>query len=457
MANASELTLHDLILARRGRLAFRVVLLIFGVALRLFFRRIETVDADLVPEGTGVIFVLNHPNGLIDPALVFVTFPRPISFLAKSTLFRIPVISFLLRTVDALPLYRRIDAGEDVYRNLRTFEVCHDLLVSGGSIALFPEGVSHNSPKLLPLKSGAARIALGAAAAAGRDDVRLSVVPVGLYYSSKTTFRSEAVIHFGQPFNVPLVAPDPDGQPPRDAVRALTSRIADALREVTLNAETDAELRTAALAGRILATTEDATESADKLAFMQRFVEIVGDDRDRERDSAFSRRLRAFGRKLTVFGLRPEHLSLAGFSRGFVIRRAFFVTWRLLLLLPVAAVGVILHFPAYRLCDLAARLITKHGEDDIISTVKVLAAIVFMPLTWLAAGVVTWYFFGWFWGVIAMPLCAACGYAALYFLEEGAELRGWARAVFFFFTSRERFLRLLVERRSLQNELKVLA
>ena len=157
-----QLTLSDLILKRRGSIAFRLALTAFGIALRLFFRRIETINADIVPEGTGVIFVLNHPNGLVDAALVFVALPRKISFLAKSTLFRVPVISFLLRTVEALPLYRRIDAGEDVSKNQRTFELCRQLLQRGGSIALFPEGISHNSPKLLPAKTGAARIALGA-------------------------------------------------------------------------------------------------------------------------------------------------------------------------------------------------------------------------------------------------------------------------------------------------------
>src|SRR5207237_10895435 len=109
-----------------------------------------------------VIFVMNHPNGLIDPALVFVALPRKISFLAKSTLFRMPVISFLLKTVDALPLYRKVDAGEDVSKNRKTFELCEQLLRSGGAIALFPEGISHNSPKLLPMKTGPARLALGA-------------------------------------------------------------------------------------------------------------------------------------------------------------------------------------------------------------------------------------------------------------------------------------------------------
>src|ERR671916_1455211 len=157
------LRLGDMILRRKGSPAQRLVQAVFSVALRLFFRRIETSRAGLVPESGALVFVLNHPNGLIDPGLVFAALPRRISFLAKSTLFRLPVVGWLLRTVEVLPLYRRADAGEDVSQNRRTFEACRRLLRRGRCIALFPEGVSHNSTKLLPVKTGAARIALGAA------------------------------------------------------------------------------------------------------------------------------------------------------------------------------------------------------------------------------------------------------------------------------------------------------
>jgi 1-acyl-sn-glycerol-3-phosphate acyltransferase len=129
---------------------------------------------------------------LIDPALVFCALPRRVSFLAKATLFRLPVIGWLMRVVEALPLYRRVDAGEDVRRNQLTFAACHDFLQQGRCIALFPEGVSHGAPHLLPLKTGAARIALGALAVAPDEAEqleRLKIVPVGLYYTAHTPFQ----------------------------------------------------------------------------------------------------------------------------------------------------------------------------------------------------------------------------------------------------------------------------
>ncbi len=454
-SNFKKLRFSGLIFNRRGSFTFRLILAAFEIALKLFFRRIESVNESAVPEKGGLIFVLNHPNGLIDPALVFVALPRKISFLAKSTLFRMPVISYLLRTVEALPLYRRIDAGEDISKNQETFELCRDLLQKSGSIALFPEGVSHNSPKLLPLKTGAARIALGAISMgtdAERPDVR--IVPVGLFYTNKTTFRSEAMLHFGEPFEVMPVALDADGQPPREAVRKLTEKIDSALREVTLNAETEAELHTANIAERIFAAGTTDNNIAERFDFLKTYVEEKGDT-DKV-DGSLRERLAKYDQKLEGFGIEAEHLSLSQFSRSFVVRQAFVQTWVLLVLLPLALVGIILHFPSYQLCKIFAKYYASHGADDIASTVKVLAAMVFMPLTWLILAIFVYIFWGWAAALLSIPAAFICGYIALYTLEEFEEMRGWAKAIWIFLTKREKFLRLFVERRELQTALKEL-
>ncbi len=451
--NYRELTLPDLILDRPGTITFRFILSIFGIALRFFFRRIETVNADVVPHGTGVIFVLNHPNGLIDPALVFVALPRKISFLAKSTLFRMPVISFLLRTVEALPLYRKIDAGEDVSKNQMTFELCRELLARGGSIALFPEGISHNSPKLLPMKTGAARIALGAAAA-GESPIEVKIVPVGLFYTSKTTFRSEALLHFGKPFTVPKIDLDDDGQPPRSAVKELTSKIEEELRDVTLNAETDAELHVAKIAEQIFATSAENENLGEKLDFLKNYVAESSGEKFTESDRVLAERLREYDARLDSFGIEPQHLSLAELTQGFVVYRAFVQTWVLLLLAPLSLFGAILHAPAYQLCKLVAYLYSRHGDDDIASTVKVLAGMVFVPFTWLIAAVILYFLSGWQLALASIPFSFLCGYIALYSLEEIEEMRGWAKAIWLFLAKKEKFLRLYVERRELREALR---
>jgi glycerol-3-phosphate O-acyltransferase/dihydroxyacetone phosphate acyltransferase len=447
-ANIKRLRLPDLILNRRGTFAFKIFLTIFAIALKLFFRRIETVNADSVPSGTGVIFVMNHPNGLVDPALVFVALPRRISFLAKSTLFKMPVISFLLKTVEALPVYRKMDAGADVSKNQETFRAAEERLRSGGSIALFPEGVSHNSPNLLPLKTGAARIALGAVSV-GDEPIDLRIVPVGLYYTNKTTFRSEVVLHFGEAFKVKKVELDESGQPPKEAVKALTSQIESAIREVTLNAETESEIHTAAMAERIFAAaSEENVNLGEKLDFKKQYVEQA------ESDPELQQKLTTFDAKLKSAGLEPEHLSLAKLPQKFVIRQAIFQTWALVMLLPLTIFGTILHFPAYQLIRLTAHLFARHGADDIASTVKVLAGMLYFPLTWIIAATALYFLSGsWMLALASIPFSFVSGYITLYSWEEATEMRGWANAIWKFLTDKEKFLRLYVERRELMTSL----
>jgi 1-acyl-sn-glycerol-3-phosphate acyltransferase len=448
-----KLSLDDLIFHRRGSFLVRLVYAVFGFALCLFFRRIELVNSENLPEKSGLIFVSNHPNALIDPALVFIALPRRIAFLAKSTLFKMPVLGFLIRAVGALPLYRRQDAGAaaDVSKNQETFNIARRLLKSGGAIALFPEGVSHNSPKLLPLKTGAARIALGAVSTGQNPaSLDLQIVPVGLFYTNKTTFRSEALLYFGEPFPVTPVELDADGQPPKEAVRRLTAQIEEALRGVTLNAESEAALSTARIAGEVFTSTTPERENlAERLALLQKFVaESSGAEENLEK------RLAEYDKKLSEHGIEPEFLALARYSKWFIFRQALRRLWRLLIFAPLAVSGAVLHFPAYQICRFLAFLQTRKGDFDMASTVKVLAGIVLMPLTWLIFAGALYFYFGWRAALVSFPFSFLCGYVALRTLEEIAELSGWTQAILLFIRRREKFLRLLAEQRRLFEKVK---
>lgn len=451
-SDSRVLRLSDMIPRRRGRLTQRLIHAVISVALRLFFRRIETSRARLVPAGGALIFVLNHPNGLIDPGLVFAALPRRISFLAKSTLFRMPVIGWLLRTVEALPLYRRADAGEDVSQNLRTFEECRRLLARGRCIALFPEGYSHNAPKLMPVKTGAARIALGASVEG------LKVVPVGLYYTSKTSFRGEALLRFGEPLDVPPVAPDKDGEPPREEVRELSARIEEALRGVTLNVETEEQLDAARKAERLFSSVYEGLNVRLPLAERFDFLRALSAQLFARLTAAkgfeeLSRRIVRHESELRRMGIAPENLSLSRHSRWYVLRHFLLRVGALLALLPLTFVGVVLHLPAYLICVLLARLFPRHGVDEIAPTVRILAAIMLMPLTWLVVAAVVFYNWRWEAALASLPVSVVCGYVALRSLEELYDMRGWFKAVLLLVRRRKLFLRLLIERRALQDEL----
>ena len=468
MRDAYVLRFRDMALRQKGTFTRRLVHLILSIALRLFFRRIEISGARFVPPDKPLIFVSNHPNGLVDPALIFCALPRRISFLAKSTLFRIPLIKFLVTAVESLPLYRRVDTKEDLTRNRITFEKCHELLGQNRCIALFPEGVSHNSTRLLPVKTGAARIALGALSVKRHDAAhdatpleRLQIVPVGLYYTSKTSFRSEALIRFGAPVEVRSLTLDAEGEPPREAVRELSNEIEAALLRVTLNVEDDEELEAVAKAQQLFSSLYESINLRQTLSaefdLRRRIAEnLLPDDDPATTENSRApllRKILEHEEELDALGINAENLSLLTHTRWIVFRHFLLRGALLLLLLPLSVPGALLHLPAFLLCDLLSRLYRRHGVDEIAPTVKILAAIALMPATWLIVAALVYFWWNWRIALLSFPWAIVCGYAAMRSLETLYDMRGWFKGVLVLFNNRRRVLRLFLERRALHQEM----
>lgn len=441
-------------------MARRIITAALRFALRVFFRRVEVAGAEGVPREGACMFVLNHPNGLVDPSFLLCFAPRRVSFLAKSTLFKMPVIGWLCRVMEAIPVYRHQDTGEDVSKNRETFRLAHELLTRGGTIGVCPEGVSHSEPSLRPLKTGTARIALGAASAAG-GRLRLKIVPAGLYYTAKTSFRSGALLYFGEPLPVAPVETDAAGEPSREAVRELSERVAEALREVTLNAEHHEALKVVARAERIFSAEEDEDGEEGpslerELRRRRRFVEgyAVMREREPERVATLEARIRRYEEELEQAGFDdPRELSEAprrARPLHLLSRAALFAVAS-----PPAAAGWLAHYPAY---TLAGYLATKFSGsyDDILSTFKIIAALLLFPLTWLALGGAAWWLWGWPAALGVMLVAPLLGYVALRYMEEFDRFVAGVSAALFFLTERRFFRHLLAERRAIRREILAL-
>lgn len=423
-------------------------------ALRIYFQRIEVTGLEHVPRDTPVIFVLNHPNALVDPVFLLCLAPRRVSFLAKAPLFRMPVIGYLVKALDSLPVYRRQDEGEDVTKNQETFIAARTLLAGGGTIGICPEGVSHDEPGLRPIKTGAARISL--AAVSTGEVSNLKIVPAGLYYTSKTSFRSDALLYFGTPIDVEPVALEPDGTPPREAVRLLSRKIEQALREVILDAKHKEELQTTARAERIFSSASyDASNDSlkDELRLQQRFIKAYSllQAHQPERLRKLELRMMRFEEELNQAGVDPDELSPPGSTlRVFmsIVRRSILF----LLMLGPAIIGTITHYPAYKLGGYLATRISR-DSDDVISTVKIISAMLLFPLTWLLVAVVVYAAFGWIAALSSFVMIPFCGYVAIVFFEELDKSVAGVRVLTFFLVRRRFFVRLLAERKAIRNEI----
>ncbi len=414
----------------------------FNFVLHLFFKKIRVAGAGRVPANRAVVLVANHENALLDPLLLLVASGRPVRFLAKAPLFHHPLVSPFLRLLKALPVYRRQDEGSDMARNLATFEACEHLLLEGEAMALFPEGVSRDEPRLAPLKTGAARI-LGRSFARGARPVLL---PAGLLYTAKSTFRSEVEVRFGIP--IPYEDLPWNGGEDPAAVQALTERIREALHALSLNADRWEDIRflegIRGLALEMAGIPEGSLPEGEVLqGLVKRYYRARLECPTLLH--ALVARAKAYLRALDLLGLRDEDV-----ARDAPFASALAYTWKRLAVIvlgyPFALFGWLFNFLPYFAVGRSALLAAK-GHDT-IATYKLYGGVVLFPLLYGLQGAILWQLAGPWLAVAAVLLGAASGLWALHYYDLRAKFVHLAAAAITLRTQRhtaERLRRLRAE------------
>ena len=124
---------------------------------KLFFKiynRLEVYGIDNIPRGMQVIAAANHAS-YVDPPLIGGVFPGRLRFLAKESLFRVPLLGFFIRSLGVIPVKR-----EDGQKAGAVMKNLLALLDSGESVILFPEGTRSSDGRLKPLEAGVAYLSV---------------------------------------------------------------------------------------------------------------------------------------------------------------------------------------------------------------------------------------------------------------------------------------------------------
>ncbi len=199
-------------------------------ALLLYYPRIEVEGRERIPPTGPVLFVANHPNSLMDPAVISFTAQRPVHFFAKAPLFDVPVFGALMRALGMVPAYRGQDDRASVRKNLETLELGAKYLVRGEAVGIFPEGKTHDREGLEQVRTGAARIA----ASAVQGGAALVIVPLGLNFERKERFRSSIWVRVGEPIDAAQIFREQAGEE-RKAMRRLTEEIDARLKQAVVH------------------------------------------------------------------------------------------------------------------------------------------------------------------------------------------------------------------------------
>ncbi|HEX6289585.1 MAG TPA: lysophospholipid acyltransferase family protein [Herpetosiphonaceae bacterium] len=130
---------------------YRLTHNIFAPPLAAYFH-LQSQGVEHIPETGAVVLACNHLSNL-DPVLLAVACPRPINYLAKIELFRVPILGALIRRYGAIPLRRSASDPEAI-------RLAEQVLEQQQLLALFPEGTRSRTGQLKPFRFGAARLAL---------------------------------------------------------------------------------------------------------------------------------------------------------------------------------------------------------------------------------------------------------------------------------------------------------
>ena len=405
---------------------YALIVAFLRLVTRIFFRTVEVVGTEHVPAGGPVIFVGNHPNSLIDPVMILTTCGRRVSFAAKDTLFASPFLRPFLAATGAVPIKRKMDHAAGPLDNTAAFDALFAVLEQGGAFGIFPEGISHTSSELAPLKTGAARIALGAA----EKGIPVRIVPSGLIYKKRERMRGRVLVQFGKPLDIDAAELAAWKEDPRAAAQALTTRIDHALRLQTVNAPDFETLRVLDGARRLYEPSTLRLSLAEQGEVVRRFVDHWQRLRDEPEVAALYRDVEVYLQELRVLGVNDPLLE-RGVSRmqwlGRIVRHLFLV----LVLAPFALPGIVLHAPVLLGAVVAGDGLTD--RKDVVATVKMITAAVMVLVAYLAAGALVFFLLDFPYDVIFAPLTIVAllvsGWATIRVLEQQTVLR---RAIWVF-------------------------
>jgi 1-acyl-sn-glycerol-3-phosphate acyltransferase len=424
-----------------------------------FFKAVEVRHPERVPVRGPVLLCINHPNNLIDSLLVGAVLPRKVHYLASATLFRHPLLARFLRRCGAIPVYRRQDDPARMDRNVEMFAAVLAALREGRLVGIYPEGTTHAEARVQRIKTGAARIALGyeAERQAGAE---LAVLPVGLSFEARKSFRSRVLVAFGPPVPVaPQLAVYRDD--PAKAVEGLTTRIQWAMEAQVVHAEridgadlvrAVEELYGGELVKRLQAERGLRPREIDPLRLARAIDEAVAHfrARDPERVERIWQRIQAYRAMLATYRVRDQAVQ-ARLDRPPAARRLR-ASGVATLALPLFAFGAAVNGLPYLVPRWLARRLARKETD--YATVRLLASVVAFPLFWALQTWLVWRLAGAGWALGFAVSLPVSGLVAYHYWVGLGRLRSRLRFAALATSHRQAASRLLTERQAIIGELE---
>lgn len=388
---------------------YGLIMLWFRTVLRWYFGRVEVVGLDQLPEKKGGILVAWHPNGMVDGGLIYSACPHPIIAAVRRGVFHWPVLGQVVKLLGGVPLYRDVDRHamdpERRFRaNMRSLDAMAGKVATGFYSLLFPEGISHDAPNVLKLKTGAARFYYRARQLQGPGSEPPAIIPVALQYDRKRSYGANVLIRFMPPIELtPELDQTPAEDEPFEKTRArcrqLTEEIEHRLTEGIRATDTWEQhyqmhrvrklmrFEAAARAGIVLGKPSMAERDREFARVWRAYRQLQA--KRPEQLKAVRERVEAYDEHLKLLGIEDHEVDRspreASIPRlGWLIAQIILVY---LLLPPLLIVGYTVNLPMVFGLWLASKIASRQEKDE--ASIKAMFSTFVLPAGWLAAGLLT--------------------------------------------------------------------
>lgn len=146
------------------------------------FNRVKVTGKENIPSDGALIICANH-HSVFDILLLLTVFKRRIVFMAKQELFKIPVMRFFLKRLNAIPVDREGPAISSVRGALKA-------LRSGEQLGIFPEGTRYNNGDGSDARGGVAMFSY---------KCKTPILPIRLVYKRNVNIFNRYEIRIGKP------------------------------------------------------------------------------------------------------------------------------------------------------------------------------------------------------------------------------------------------------------------
>ena len=330
------------------------------VLMSTWFREITVIDVENLPSDRGAIIVSWHPGGLFDNMLTQGLLPG-----------------------EQVKFNGLINDDEEL-------EQIASSVASGKNVVVFPEGESHTSPKSKEIQDNAARIALKACELSSQN--RPVIIPVGIHYSRRRTFRERVALTVERPIEVEGTVEDLSAIISGEISRASLSRDDWKDRELIWEARSiiRAERRRQNPELEKLATYGQGVIGARRVRAAWEWLA----NNDEKKCQQLESRTRGHMSKLSSLDLKPHHVDSrpksvtnAGFAKSIFL---WLFAWSFMVGF-VTFSAIVGSFPPFLFVVSVDRIFGRKMKETSRGALKLYTAIAVYPFWWLiSAGAFTW-------------------------------------------------------------------